>query len=63
MQLYIGPCHMVSEEIAVTIPYSPDLTPLDFFLLPKMKHLTGELIANDDLKDAVVTWLNSQEAT
>ena len=54
---------MVSAEIAVAIiPHSPDLAPSDFFLYPKMKkHLAGNLFANDeDLKDAVVTWLNNQ---
>ena len=57
---------MVSAEIAVAIiPYSPHLAPPDFFLFPKMKeHLAGKRFANDeDLKDAVVTWLNNQAAT
>ena len=66
MQLYVGPCHVISAEIAVAIiPYSPDLAPSDFFLFPKRKeHLAGKRIANDeDLRDAVVTWLNNQAAT
>ena len=66
MQLYVGPCHVVSAAIAVAIiPYSPDLAPSDFFFFPKMKvHLAGKCFANDeDLKDAVVTWLNNQPAT
>ena len=60
---------MVSAEIAVAMtvhpPHSPNQSPSDFFLLPKMKEqLSGKRFANDeDLKDAVVTWLNSQAAT
>ena len=56
---------MVSAEIAVAIiPYSPDLAPSDFLRFPNMKeHLLGKRFANDDLKDAVVTWLNNQAAT
>ena len=57
---------MVSADLTVAIiPYSPDLTPLDFFLFPKMKeHLAGKCFANDeDLKYAVGTWLNNQAAT
>ena len=57
---------MVKAEIAVAIiPYSPDLAQWDFFLFPKMKeHLAGKRFANDeDLKAAVVTWLNNQAAT
>ena len=64
MQLYVGPCHVVSAEIAIVIPYSPDLSPSDFFLFPKMEHLAGKHFANDeDLKDAVVTLLNIRAAT
>ena len=54
------------EEIAVAMgmhpPYSPDLTPSDLFLFPKMKeHLAGKRFANDeDLKGC---WLNNQAAT
>ena len=58
VQLYVGPCHVVSAEIAVAIiPYSPDLAPSDFFLFPKMKeHVSGKRFANaEDLKDAVVS--------
>ena len=65
-QLYIGPFHVVSAEIAVAIIlYSLNLAPSGFFLYPKMKeHLAGKLFTNDeDLKDAVVTWLNNQAAT
>ena len=50
-------------EISVTIiPYSPDLAPSYFFLFPKMKeHLAGNRFGNDeDLKDAIVTWMNSR---
>ena len=41
-------------DIFEDLPYSPDLTPSDFFLFPKMKeHLAGKRFANDeDLKDA-----------
>ena len=56
MQLYVGPCNIVSAEIAAAIiPYISDLAPSDFFLFSKMKeHLAGKLIANDkDLKNAV----------
>ena len=66
MQLYVGPCHVVSAGIAVTIiPYSPNLAPSDFFPFPKIKeHLIGKRFANDeDLKDAVITRLNNQAAT
>ena len=65
MQFCVGPCHVVSAEIAVgIIPYSPDLTPSDVFLFPKMEHHAGKRFAIDeDLKDAVVTWLNNQAAT
>ena len=66
IQLYVGPCHVVNAKIAVAIiPYSPGPAPSDFFLFPKMKeHLPGKRIANDeDLKDAVVSWLNNQAAT
>ena len=55
MQLYVGPCHVLSAEIAVAIiPYSPDLVPSDFFLFSNMKeHLSGKGTPNDeDLKDA-----------
>ena len=65
MQLYVEPCQVVSAKIAVAIiPYSPDLSPSDFFLFPKMnEHLIGKRFANDeDLKDAVVTWVNNQAA-
>ena len=46
-------------------PYSPDLAPSDFFLFSKVKeHVVGKCFANDeDLKDAVMTWLNNQVAT
>ena len=46
-------------------PYSPDLATSDIFLFPKMKdHLAGKSFSNDeDLKDAVVTWLSNQAAT
>ena len=65
MQLYVGACHVVNAEIAVAIiPYSPYLALSDFFLFPKMEHLAGKRFANDeDLKDAVVTWLNNQATT
>ena len=65
MQLYVETCHVVSAEIAVAIPYSPDLAPSNFFLFPKMKErLAGKRFTNDeDLTDAVVTWLNNQAAT
>ena len=51
MQLYVGPCHMVSAEIAVAMavhhPYSPDLAPSDFSMFPKMKErLAGKRFAN-----------------
>ena len=47
------------------IPYSKDLAPSNFILFPKMKeHLAGKRFANaEDLKDAVVTWLNNQATT
>ena len=36
----------------------------NFSLFPKMKeHLAGKPFANDDPKDAVVTWLNNQATT
>ena len=57
---------MVSPNIAVAIfTYCPELAPSAFVLFPKMKeHLVGKRFANDeDLKDAVVTWLNNQAAT
>ena len=63
MQLYVGPCQVVSAEIAVVIiPCSLDLAPSDFFLFLEMKeHLAGKRFANyEDLKDGVVTCLNSQ---
>ena len=61
MQLYVGPCHVA---VAI-IPYSPELAPSEFLLLPKLKeHFPGKRFANDeDLKDAVVIWLNNQAAT
>ena len=47
------PC-CVSNSIFEHPPYSPHLAPSDFFLSPKMEHLTGKRLANDeDLKDAV----------
>ena len=43
-------------------PYSPDLAPPDFFLLPKMKeHLAGKRFANDE--DLNGCWLNIQADT
>ena len=65
MNLYVGPSHVVSAKIALAIiPYSPNLALSDFFLLPKMKkHLARKRFANDeDLKDAVMNWLNNQAA-
>lgn len=42
-------------------PYSPDLAPSDFHVFPKMKmDLKGRKFSSDDqVKDAVMTWLNS----
>ena len=56
---------MVCAEIAVVIiSYSTDLTPADFSLFPKIEHLAGKRFANDeDLKDAILTWLNNRAAT
>ena len=50
MQLYVGPCHVVSAEIAVAIiPYSPDMAPSGFVLFPKMKeHLAGKRFLKDE---------------
>ena len=53
MQLYVGPYHVVSVEIAVAMtvhpPHSPDLVPSDFFLFPKLKeHLAGKRFENDE---------------
>ena len=45
-------------------PYSPDLAPSDFYLFSKMKeHLAGKRFTDDeDLRRAVMDWLNSQVA-
>ena len=42
--------------------YSLDLPSLNFSLFPKMKeHLAGKRFTNDeDLKEAVITWLNTR---
>jgi hypothetical protein len=45
-------------------PYSPDLAPLEFHLLPKMKkHLRGQCFHfNEDVQNEVKKWLCAQEA-
>lgn len=37
-------------------PYNPDLGPSDFYLFPKFKKFLGEN-SNEDLKEAVKSWL------
>lgn len=53
--------HRLKWEIFGHPPYSPDLAPSDFHLFPKLKEfLGGKQFGNDDeLKEAVTTWLKS----
>ncbi|GBN79891.1 hypothetical protein AVEN_192156-1 [Araneus ventricosus] len=43
-------------------PYSPDLAPSDYLLLPQLKeHLSGTRFSSDsDVKTAAENWLNGQ---
>ena len=40
-------CEQFHWDIFEHPPYSPDLAPSDFFLFPKMEHLSGKIFAND----------------
>ena len=43
-------------------PYSPDMSPCDFYVFgPLKKHLKGKRFNSDDeLKDAVMDWVSSR---
>ena len=44
------------------LPYSPDLAPIDFHLFQKLKEVLGgkQMSDDDELKETVTTWFNSQ---
>jgi transposase len=50
-------------EILPDPPYSPDLTPSDFHLFPKMKnHLRGQRFhSNEDVQNEVKKWFRAQD--
>jgi histone-lysine N-methyltransferase SETMAR len=59
----VNPLNSWGWEILPHPPHSPDLTPSDFHLFPKMKtHLRGQRFqSNEDVQNEVKKWLGTQD--